>query len=80
MTQTAPQYSSKSLIESLLGPEESQILHAIERGFTDINSIHLLTGIPLPCIQNKADALIGLGIVKINAGEFYCVKDAFLTI
>jgi hypothetical protein len=70
MTLSSFQFPSKRLLESLLGSEETQILHAIERGFRDCNSIHLLTGIPLLCVHNKIAALVGLGLIKKEANEF----------
>jgi hypothetical protein len=52
------------ILDSLIGMEEGIILRIINRGYMDTNSIHLLTGIPIPCIERKIDALINLELVK----------------
>ena len=49
---------------AVLGMEEDTIMHAIGRGFKDIESIHFVTGVPMPCIEQKVSALIGIGLVK----------------
>jgi hypothetical protein len=79
MIETEIIYPSKKLLETLLGGEETQILHAIDRGYTDINSIHLLTGIPLPCIQNKVKALVGLGLITDESGELLPMQRLYLS-
>ena len=62
MTETEIQYPSRKLLEAVLGAEETQILDAIDRGYKDIDSIHFLTGIPVPCIRNKIKALAWLSV------------------
>ncbi len=51
-------------IEMILGLEESQIIRAISEGFGEVESIHYVTGIQVPCIEYKVAALEGLGWVK----------------
>ncbi len=78
MTVTDIQYPSKRILEALLGGEETQILHAIDRGFADIDSIHFLTGIPLPCVHNKVKALVGLGLVADESGELISIPRLYM--
>jgi len=54
------------VLKSILGMEESQMLEVINRGFPDVNSIHLLTGIPIDCIEHKISALMGLKLIKLT--------------
>ncbi len=79
MTETEIQYPSRKLLEAVLGAEETQILDAIDRGYKDIDSIHFLTGIPMPCIRNKVKALASLGLIRGEAGEFISVQIEFYT-
>jgi hypothetical protein len=51
-------------LAAVLGMEESAIFDAIEKGFTDIESIHFVTGVPVPCIERKVSGLVGIGLVK----------------
>ncbi len=61
-------------IEALIGSEEATILKVIARGYSDVNSIHLLTGIPMMCIERKISALIELEmLVKVDA--VYAIND-----
>lgn len=50
--------------------EEVQILNAIRRGFGDVDSIHFVTGIVIPCIERKILALANLGLVKKTKSGF----------
>ncbi|NMC07589.1 MAG: hypothetical protein GYA24_20415 [Candidatus Lokiarchaeota archaeon] len=54
-------------IEAVLGIEESEILKAIHMHPGDEDSIHLMTGIPVPCIKAKVAALVELGYVVHTA-------------
>ena len=51
-------------LESALGSEEVQILKAVNFGLHDEYAIHLLTGIPQPCIARKINAMVDLGLVE----------------
>ncbi len=79
MTETEIMYTSEDLLlGTLLGAEETQILHAIDSGYSDIDSIHFLTGIPLLCIKNKVKALVGLGFVKAEPCVLNPVKRLYI--
>jgi len=56
-------------LKTVLGMDEAQILEAINRCFTDMNSIHLLTGIPIICVGNKVSALVELKMVKLTGNS-----------
>ncbi len=62
-------------LEILLGSEESQILKAINRGLPDINSIHLLTGIPQDCVERKISALMNMKLVKQTKKGYFLRDD-----
>jgi len=59
----------------ILGLEEAQIVKAIDHGLSDINSIHLITGIPVSCIERKVSALADLGIVKFTRAGYKIRED-----
>jgi len=61
-------------LELLLGQEESSILKAINRGLPDVNSIHLLTGIPQDCVERKISALVDMKLVKLTK-KGYIIRD-----
>jgi len=62
-------------LETLLGSEESSILKAINRGLPDVNSIHLLTGIPQDCVERKISALVNMKLVKLTKKGFIIRDD-----
>ncbi|HME54562.1 MAG TPA: hypothetical protein VKM55_20285 [Candidatus Lokiarchaeia archaeon] len=47
----------------LLSSEDIQILKAINYGLSDVQSIHLLTGIPTPCIERRMRAYLDFNFV-----------------
>ncbi len=55
---------------AVLGAEEGAILHAIGRGFKDVESIHYVTGVPLSCVEHKVAALTGLGLLRHSGDGF----------
>jgi len=64
----------------LLSTEDIQILKAINRGLSDVQSIHLLTGIPVPCIERRLHAYIAFNFVGETENGFVLNEDnKFLT-
>ncbi len=57
-------------LEQVLGSEEFQILKVVRNGFKDVQSIHLLTGIPVRCIDSKVNALIAIGFIEQHSDGF----------
>jgi len=58
-------------LAAVLGMEETQILHTLMEGPWDVQSIHFITGIPVPCIDAKLRALVGIGLVRtLGNGQF----------
>ncbi len=67
------------LLTSVLGIEETDILLAITGEPRDAETIHYMTGIPMPCIETKLRALVSLGLVKtIDGGKFVRDDEAVL--
>ncbi len=64
-------------MEMMLGLEESQIIRAISEGFSEVESIHFVTGIQVPCIENKVAALEELGWVKKEKSGLVLTKDVY---
>ncbi len=62
-------------MEMILGLEESQIMRAILEGFGEIESIHYVTGIPVPCIEIKVAALESLGWIKRTGAGLAITED-----
>ncbi len=79
MISDAPTAAIPSILVSVLGMEETQILKVLIRDPCDIQTIHFMTGIPLPCIENKIRALVSLGLAKnLHDGRFVCDDDSSL--
>jgi len=57
-------------LAATLGSEEAEIVTAICQGFGDLESIHFITGIPIPCIERKLGALIAMGLVMKERGDY----------
>ena len=64
-------------MEMMLGLEESQIIRAISEGFGEIESIHYVTGIQVPCIEYKVAALEELGWVKQEKSGLVLSKGVY---
>nr|MDO8088437.1 response regulator [Candidatus Sigynarchaeum springense] len=63
-------------IEASLGSDEAEIMKAIYQGFGDLESIHLITGIPVPCIERKLGALMAMGLVTGSRDDYKLGKAA----
>jgi CheY-like chemotaxis protein len=57
-------------LEAMLGTEEAEIVKAIDQGFGDLESIHFVTGIAVPCIERKLGALVAMGLVTGTDGTY----------
>ncbi len=57
-------------LEATLGTEEAEIVKAIGQGIGDIESIHFVTGIAVPCIERKLGALVAMGLVTEADGVY----------
>jgi CheY-like chemotaxis protein len=57
-------------LEATLGTEETEIVKAIGQGFGDLESIHFITGIAVPCIERKLGALVAMGLVTEADGVY----------
>jgi hypothetical protein len=61
-------------IEALIGSEEATIFKVVAKGYSDVTSIHLLTGIPIGCVERKLAALAEIELlVKVDDG--YAIND-----
>ncbi|MEX2681309.1 MAG: response regulator [Candidatus Sigynarchaeota archaeon] len=60
--------------KATLGSEEAEIMEAIYLGFGDLESIHFITGIPVPCIERKVGALIAMGLVTASQDAYQLGK------
>jgi hypothetical protein len=60
----------------ILGLEESQIIRAISEGFGEVESIHYVTGIPVPCIEFKVAALESIGWVKQGESGLMLLEES----
>ncbi|NMC07885.1 MAG: response regulator, partial [Candidatus Lokiarchaeota archaeon] len=56
--------------------DESEIVKAIGHGFGDLASIHVVTGIPIPCIERKLYTLVAMGLVTEVNGVYKPCGDA----
>jgi predicted transcriptional regulator len=66
-----PKLYIPSMLASVLGMEETQILEYVQARPSDVQSIHLKTGLPLPSIEGKLRGLVHLGLVRIlHDGRF----------
>lgn len=54
----------------LLSTEDIQILKAINYGLSDVQSIHLMTGIPLPCIERRMHAYLDFNFIGEKANGY----------
>jgi hypothetical protein len=73
-----------SYLAVMLNSDDLQILKAIQYGLRDTQSIHLLTGVPLPCIERRMHAYLGFSIIietidgymlnESNESSFYLPK------
>lgn len=50
-------------LEACLGDDEVRILVAVGQGCVDMESIHVVTGIPIHCVERKLGALIEIGFI-----------------
>ncbi len=57
-------------VAATIGSEEAEIATAICQGFGDLESIHFITGIPIPGIERKLGALIAMGFVMEERGDY----------
>ncbi|MEX2682184.1 MAG: response regulator [Candidatus Sigynarchaeota archaeon] len=51
-------------LDAVLGYEEARLLKAIRAFPGDVDSLHVMTGIPRECIEAKVAALVELGLVR----------------
>ena len=63
-----------SYLTVMLNSDDLQILKAIRYGLRDMQSIHLLTGVPLPCIERRMHAYIRFSFV-IETTDGYELND-----
>ncbi len=79
MIRETPGNTFSPVLTSVLGIEETQILKTIQESPCDVLSIHYMTGIPVPCIEGKLRALVGLGLASaIPDGRFVSDGEAVL--
>ena len=62
-------------LEQVLGSEEFLILKVVRDGLKDVQSIHLITGIPKLCIDSKVNALIAIGFLERHGDGFAVSHD-----
>jgi hypothetical protein len=62
-------------LAQVLGSEEFLILKVVQNGFNDVQSIHLVTGIPKPCIDSKVNALLAIGFLERHIDGFVVSRD-----
>jgi predicted transcriptional regulator len=61
-------------LKFLLGDYGLSILYSIAKGATTIETIKIISGVPLSCIQGRIPVLLELGLIKKEAEEFVLSK------
>jgi hypothetical protein len=62
-------------LAQVLGSEEFTILKVVRDGINDVRLIHLVTGIPEPCVISKVNALIAIGFLVRHRDGFAVSQD-----
>lgn len=64
-----PEKEYKNL-KFLLGDYGLSILYSIAKGATTVETIKILSGVPLSCIQGRIPVLLELGLIEKQAGDY----------
>lgn len=68
-----PEKEHKDL-KFLLGDYGLSILYSIAKGATTIETIKIISGVPLSCIQGRIPVLLELGLIEKQAEEYILTK------
>lgn len=64
-------------IKYILGDMGLEILHAVENGAKDIETIKIFSGISIDCIKGRLPVLIDLELVVRNEHGFFLTRKGF---
>jgi hypothetical protein len=62
-------------LDVLLATEDRQILKSMNVGLSDVQSIHFMTGIPVPCIERRMRAFMNLKLVDETMNGYILTRD-----